>query len=60
MRTLIDTISDKRFTQNPNNINADDYEIVNITSIDTDDFLYSRNFTLKMKEVLDWNTTVYY
>lgn len=48
MRTLIDTISDKRFTQNPNNINADDYEIVNITSIDTDDFfvfqkLYSKN-----------------
>ena len=48
MRTLIDTISDKRFTQNPNNINADDYEVVNITSIDTDDFfvfqkLYSKN-----------------
>lgn len=48
MRTLIDTISDKRFTQNPNNINTDDYEVVNITSIDTDDFfvfqkLYSKN-----------------
>lgn len=48
MRTLIDTISDKRFTKNPNNINADDYEIVNITSSDTDDFfvfqkLYSKN-----------------
>ena len=48
MKVLINSIDDNRFTDNPDNINVDDYELVNIISNDTDDFfvfqkLYSKN-----------------
>ena len=48
MKVLINSIDDNRFSDNPDNINVDDYELVNIISNDTDDFfvfqkLYSKN-----------------
>lgn len=48
MKILINAIDDNRYKDNPDNINVDDYELVNIQSNDSDDFfifqkLYSRN-----------------
>ena len=48
MKVLINVIDDNRYTENPNNINVDDFELVNVQSTDTDDFfvfqkLYSKN-----------------
>lgn len=48
MKVLINAIDDNRYTENPNGIIVDDYELVNVQSTDTNDFfvfqrLYSKN-----------------